>query len=111
MSRPSARMASQTSRSFFPVASEASISGQIHATRPVLVAGSAPGRDRRWSSSDFILLRSGKAGLVGVGRNEPLHIPAQNGFFGQNFQMFLLATVRNSFETACNSRGNSGERQ
>jgi len=78
MSKPSARAASHTSLSFFPVPRAASISGQIHATRPVLVAGSALGSVRRWRRSDLVLFLDGETGLgvmvelcfqsVGLGR-------------------------------------------
>ena len=60
MSKPSARAASHTSLSFFPVPSEASISGQIQATLPVLVAGSALGSARRWTRSDLVLFLDGE---------------------------------------------------
>ena len=74
-------MASHTSRNFFPVAKLSAISGQIHATRPVLVRGSTPGSDRRCTRSRFVLFRSGGAEFVVVVRIKPLHIPAQNGVF------------------------------
>jgi hypothetical protein len=100
MSRPSARTASQTSRNFLPVASPASISGQIHATRPVLVAGSTPGRARRCARSDFVLFRERKVGSTGVARIRPIHIRAQDRLFGQKS---VSATVRNELKTVCNN--------
>src|SRR5580698_1453350 len=78
MSKPSARAASHTSLSFFPVPRAASISGQIHASRPVLVAGSTLGSVRRWRRSDLVLFLDAETGLgtmvelrpqsVGLGR-------------------------------------------
>ena len=111
MSKPSAWTASQTSRSFFPVANAASISGQIHATRPVLVAGSIPGRERRLTSSDFVLFRGGKAEIADVARTKPLHIRAQNGVFGQELKIYLLATVRNRSKQPATAGRDLGQRQ
>jgi hypothetical protein len=111
MSKPSARTASQTSRSFFPVANPASISGQIHATRPVLVAGSIPGSERRLTSSDFVLFRSGKAEFADVARTKPLHIRAQNRSFGQELQIYLLATIRNRSKQPATAGRDLGQRQ
>ena len=111
MSKPSARTTSQTSRSFFPVANAASISGQIHATRPVLVAGSIPGSERRFTSSDFVLFRSGKAELADVARTKPLHIRAQNGISGQELQIYLLATIRNRSKQPATAGRDLGQRQ
>ena len=55
-------MASHTSRSFFPVAKLSAISGQIQATRPVLVRRlNTQGSERRLTRSDFVLFRNGKA--------------------------------------------------
>src|SRR5580698_10021738 len=100
MSRPSARTASQTSRNFLPVASPASISGQIHATRPVLVAGSTPGRARRCERSDFVLFRERKVGSTDVARIRPIHIRLRIGFLDKKS---VSATVRNQLNTVCNN--------
>src|SRR5579872_652058 len=56
--RPSRCAAFQTSFSFLPVASAPWISGHIHRTQPMDVAGSSEGNERRFTMSAFLLFRS-----------------------------------------------------
>ena len=72
---------------FCPWPRLSSISGQIHATRPVLVRGSTPGSDRRCTRSHFVLFRERKVGSTGVARIRPIHIRAQDRLFGQKISV------------------------
>jgi len=109
MSKPSARAASQTSRSFLPVLSAASISGQIHATRPVLVAGSTQGSARRWTSSLLVLFPDGETPFAVIVYWRPQSVGLGRGVSRQDREAFFwAATVCNKFSTICNYRSSCG---